>query len=57
MGITFKHRVAGKILESEALIVAREQARAILAHPCCPKFDLDNQIWTSLGMNSPIGDT
>lgn len=53
-GITFKYRAGGRIQEQTALFVTRDQARAILEHPRCPRFSMDPQIWQSLGLTTPV---
>lgn len=48
--MTFKYRVDGKVREDDPMGVTKEQARAILAHPSCPKFNLDRATWASVGL-------
>lgn len=53
LGITFKYRAGGRVQEQSALFVTRDQARAILMHPRCPRFDMGPKVWQSLGLTAP----
>jgi hypothetical protein len=50
LGINFRYRVNGTIQDRDPMFVTKDQARAILTHPCCPPSHLPDAVRTSLGL-------